>query len=158
MPPEVGPFDDENLQTADPEVYKWVSTEQQRQENTLEMIASENHVSPAVMAAVGSCLTNKYCEGYPGARYYAGCEYYDRIEDLAVLAETFDPERARGIVLDGITDTSYFTSRNNKFQSNNYTLEYSNQNFQPFKWIGGAVSVSVWKSKGMDTNGTFNWQ
>jgi glycine hydroxymethyltransferase len=71
------------LQTGDPEVWQIVSAEQQRQEHTLELIASENHTSPAVMAAVGSCLTNKYAEGYPGARYYGGCQYHDQVENLA---------------------------------------------------------------------------
>ena len=72
------------LQAADPEVWKWISAERERQENTLEMIASENHTSAAVMAAVGSCLTNKYAEGYPGRRYYSGTGFYDEIEQLAI--------------------------------------------------------------------------
>jgi len=67
----------------DPEVWKQIVQEQQRQQSTLELIASENHASPAVIAAMGSCLTNKYAEGYPGARYYGGCEFVDEIEDLA---------------------------------------------------------------------------
>ncbi len=68
----------------DPELWRMIADEQARQENTLEMIASENHASPAVMAAAGSCLTNKYCEGYPGKRYYSGCHYYDEVETLAI--------------------------------------------------------------------------
>jgi len=72
------------LQAADPEVWKWIAAERERQDNTLEMIASENHTSPAVMAAAGSCLTNKYCEGYPGKRYYSGTTFYDEIENLAI--------------------------------------------------------------------------
>ncbi len=75
---------DNPLQATDPEVWKWIATEAERQEHTLEMIASENHTSAAVMAAVGSCLTNKYCEGYPGKRYYSGTAYYDHIEQLAI--------------------------------------------------------------------------
>ena len=71
------------LSIGDNEVYRWVAAESDRQEHTLELIASENHVSTAVMAAVGSCLTNKYAEGYPGKRYYGGCQYHDQIEDLA---------------------------------------------------------------------------
>jgi glycine hydroxymethyltransferase len=71
------------LAAADPELFAWLEKEIARQDSTLELIASENHVSPAVMAAVGSCLTNKYAEGYPGARYYGGCFNYDQIEDLA---------------------------------------------------------------------------
>ena len=74
---------DVSLDARDPSLSKLIQAEQLRQEVTLELIASENHVSPAVMAAVGSCLTNKYAEGYPGRRYYGGCEFYDRIEDLA---------------------------------------------------------------------------
>lgn len=68
----------------DPEVAAIVKAEQERQEFTLEMIASENHASPAVMAAAGSCLTNKYAEGYPGKRYYSGCPNYDDVETLAI--------------------------------------------------------------------------
>jgi len=73
-----------SLQQTDPEIWRLISAEKQRQDNTLEMIASENHTSPAVMAAVGSCLTNKYCEGYPGKRYYSGCRFYDDVERLAI--------------------------------------------------------------------------
>ena len=58
--------------------------EEERQENNLELIASENFVSEAVMAAQGSILTNKYAEGYPGRRYYGGCEFVDIVENLAI--------------------------------------------------------------------------
>jgi glycine hydroxymethyltransferase len=71
------------LRTCDPDVAAALAAERQRQESTLELIASENHVSPAVMHTMGSWLTNKYAEGYPGARYYGGCEHHDRIEELA---------------------------------------------------------------------------
>ena len=71
------------LQTQDPEVWAAVDAERKRQQDGLEMIASENYTSPAVMQAVGSVLTNKYAEGYPGRRYYGGCENVDVIEDLA---------------------------------------------------------------------------
>lgn len=67
----------------DPEVASIIRSETRRQQNTLELIASENHVSPAVQHAMGTCLTNKYAEGYPGARYYGGCEFHDQIETLA---------------------------------------------------------------------------
>ena len=60
-----------------------INKEQQRQDNHIELIASENFVSKAVMEAVGSCLTNKYAEGYPGKRYYGGCQYVDEVEDIA---------------------------------------------------------------------------
>jgi glycine hydroxymethyltransferase len=67
----------------DPDVAKLMAAEAERQASTLELIASENHVTPAVMHAAGSWLTNKYAEGYPGKRYYGGCEFHDRIEDIA---------------------------------------------------------------------------
>ena len=71
------------LSEVDPKVAELIRLEQQRQESTLELIASENHVSRAVMEAAGSVLTNKYAEGYSGKRYYGGCQYYDQIETLA---------------------------------------------------------------------------
>ncbi len=67
----------------DPDVAELMAAEADRQASTLELIASENHVTPAVMHAAGSWLTNKYAEGYPGKRYYGGCEFHDRIEDIA---------------------------------------------------------------------------
>src|SRR5215212_5845972 len=73
-----------NLQETDPKIHDLIKREQQRQETTLELIASENHVSAAVLEAAGSVLTNKYAEGYPGARYYGGCEFYDQVETLAI--------------------------------------------------------------------------
>ncbi len=72
------------IEKIDPEIAKAIADEYQRQENTLEMIASENIASRAVMAAQGSVLTNKYAEGYPDKRYYGGCEYVDVAEKLAV--------------------------------------------------------------------------
>jgi glycine hydroxymethyltransferase len=71
------------LQQQDPEVYAAILAEEHRQQDGLEMIASENYTSVAVMQAVGSVLTNKYAEGYPGRRYYGGCEHVDVIENLA---------------------------------------------------------------------------
>ncbi len=71
------------IRATDPEAADIIAAEAARQESTIELIASENHTSPAVMAAAGSCLTNKYAEGYPGRRYYGGCEFHDRIETLA---------------------------------------------------------------------------
>src|SRR5688572_33396369 len=73
-----------SLAQADPQVAELIAKETQRQHSTVELIASENHVSQAVMEAAGSVLTNKYAEGYPGARYYGGCEDYDQIENLAI--------------------------------------------------------------------------
>ena len=72
------------IQNADPEVYEAMRLELDRQRNNIELIASENFVSPAVMAAVGSHLTNKYAEGLPGKRYYGGCQYVDIVENLAI--------------------------------------------------------------------------
>ena len=72
-----------SLQSHDPEIFRAISDEITRQQEGLEMIASENYTSPEVMEAVGSVLTNKYAEGYPGKRYYGGCENVDTVEDLA---------------------------------------------------------------------------
>ena len=77
-------MDKETLRAVDPAVADALAGERTRQEETLAMIASENHVSEAVLEAQGSVLTNKYAEGYPGARYYAGCEYADEVEELAI--------------------------------------------------------------------------
>src|SRR4030095_17017823 len=72
------------LATADPELWKAIGGENQRQEDHIELIASENYASVAVMAAQGSQLTNKYAEGYPGKRYYGGCEFVDVAERIAL--------------------------------------------------------------------------
>ena len=71
------------LAEQDPQVAEAISEELDRQRNSIELIASENFTSPAVMQAMGSVLTNKYAEGYPGKRYYGGCEKVDIVEDLA---------------------------------------------------------------------------
>ncbi len=73
-----------DYKTFDPDLWAAIAKEEQRQENNLELIASENFVSEAVMAAQGSILTNKYAEGYPGHRYYGGCEFVDIVENLAI--------------------------------------------------------------------------
>ena len=75
---------DVRIETYDPELAKAIAAETQRQEDHVELIASENYTSPAVMEAQGSQLTNKYAEGYPGKRYYGGCEYVDIAEQLAI--------------------------------------------------------------------------
>jgi glycine hydroxymethyltransferase len=72
------------LARTDPELWDAINLENRRQEDHVELIASENYVSPAVLAAQGSALTNKYAEGYPGRRYYGGCEYVDMAETLAI--------------------------------------------------------------------------
>ena len=72
------------LQTQDPEVAACIENEFQRQKQNIELIASENIASPAVIAAMGSVLTNKYAEGYPGKRYYGGCDYVDVLETIAI--------------------------------------------------------------------------
>ena len=71
------------MEQEDPDIATCMAREADRQQRTLELIASENHVSPAVMHTMGSWLTNKYAEGYPGKRYYGGCEHHDKIEDIA---------------------------------------------------------------------------
>ena len=84
------------LRREDEQVGVWLERECARQQENIELIASENITSPAVMAAVGSCLTNKYAEGYPGRRYYGGCEYVDEIERLAIdrVKKLFGAEHA----------------------------------------------------------------
>ena len=88
LPPETAhsehPTDISTIAMVDPQVARILENEAHRQATTLEMIASENHVSRAVLEAAGSVMTNKYAEGYPGARYYGGCRYYDEVEQLAI--------------------------------------------------------------------------
>jgi len=74
----------ENLSKVDPEIAGLINEEKERQQRNIELIASENFTSEAVMEAAGSCLTNKYAEGYPNRRYYGGCEVVDRVEELAI--------------------------------------------------------------------------
>ena len=83
------------LKSLDPEVYRAITNELERQRNYLELIASENIVSEAVLEAQGSIFTNKYAEGYPSKRYYGGCDYADVIENLAI-------ERARQLFQGGV--------------------------------------------------------
>ena len=78
------------IENYDPELAKAIDLEERRQEEHIELIASENYASNRVMAAQGSVLTNKYAEGYPWKRYYGGCEYVDDVESLAI-------ERARSV-------------------------------------------------------------
>ena len=74
----------ETLKNFDSEIFNAINKELKRQQDNVELIASENIVSKAVLEAQGSVLTNKYAEGYPGRRYYGGCEYVDEIEQLAI--------------------------------------------------------------------------
>lgn len=85
-----------HMERVDSEVYQLIKKEEHRQEFGIELIASENYCSKAVMEAQGSCLTNKYAEGYPGKRYYDGCEFVDQVETLAIdrLNEIFGTEYA----------------------------------------------------------------
>src|SRR5665648_205952 len=87
---------DASLKQADPEMAALLNRELERQQDNLELIASENFTPRAVLEAVGSVLTNKYAEGYPGARYYGGCEVVDQVEQLAIdrLKQLFDAEYA----------------------------------------------------------------
>src|ERR1700760_869707 len=78
------------VEQTDPEIFAAIQAEHRRQEEHIELIASENYASPAVMAAQGSQLTNKYAEGYPGKRYYGGCEFVDVVGPLAI-------HRAKGL-------------------------------------------------------------
>ncbi|QIO24949.1 serine hydroxymethyltransferase [Haloarcula sp. JP-L23] len=87
---------DSDLSASEPDVQAAIRGEKRRQEENLEMIASENHVSKAVLEAQGSVLTNKYAEGYPGSRYYGGCDHVDTVEQLAIdrAKELFGAEHA----------------------------------------------------------------
>ena len=84
------------VEQTDPEIWAAIQAENARQEHHIELIASENYASPAVMAAQGSQLTNKYAEGYPGKRYYGGCEHVDVAEQLAIdrLKQIFGADAA----------------------------------------------------------------
>src|SRR3989440_6474510 len=84
------------LRETDPEIADLIEQEIARQNDGLELIASENFVSPAVLEAMGSPLTNKYAEGLPGKRYYGGCEIIDRVEQLAIdrVKKLFDADHA----------------------------------------------------------------
>ncbi|MCI9627268.1 MAG: serine hydroxymethyltransferase [Clostridia bacterium] len=89
-------YSTEEVKKIDPEIAELIEKEVSRQRNKIELIASENFVSPAVMEAMGTPLTNKYAEGYPGKRYYGGCEYVDGVETLAIerAKELFGAEHA----------------------------------------------------------------
>ena len=92
-----------HLQKQDPQIYAAIMHEEKRQAEELELIASENYVSPAVLETMGSILTNKYSEGYPGKRYYAGQENIDVIENLAIdrAKELFGAEHVNVQALSG---------------------------------------------------------
>ena len=77
-------FFNNNIKYTDPEVYETLKKELERQQNQIELIASENIASKAVLNAQGSVMTNKYAEGYPGKRYYGGCEFVDEAENIAL--------------------------------------------------------------------------
>ncbi len=89
-------YDYEDLQNNDTELFDYIIGEKNRQSRNIELIASENFVSPTVLSAVGSILTNKYAEGYPNKRYYGGCEEVDKVEQLAIdrVKELFGAEHA----------------------------------------------------------------
>jgi glycine hydroxymethyltransferase len=85
-------YSQQTLKSVDPDLWAIIQQEHKRQEQHIELIASENYTSPAVMSAQGSQLTNKYAEGYTSRRYYSGCEYVDLAEELALdrLKKLFD--------------------------------------------------------------------
>ena len=84
------------IKKVDPELYEIINREQNREHDTLELIASENFTSPAILEAAGGIMTNKYAEGYPGKRYYGGCIHVDEAENLAIdrLKKLFGVEYA----------------------------------------------------------------
>ena len=125
-----------SLQQNDVTIFEAIEKESNRQHTTLELIASENFVSEAVLEAMGTVITNKYAEGYPGKRYYGGCEYVDIAEDVARdrLKELFGAEHANvqphsGAQANMAVFYSFFTARG-----------YSDGN-EPFSWW----SLNAWK-------------
>ena len=129
----------------DSQVFEIISKEAKRQSNTIELIASENHVSSAVTEAVGSCFTNKYAEGYPGKRYYFGCDNYDEMEILAQerakLAKT-EPEDYNDIIIEQLkSDGSKlrtWTLVNSFIRSVNYgDLDYSSDDLVSLEIVIG---------------------
>ena len=82
------------LKKQDPAVHALIEQEHTRQEEEINLIASENAVSEAVLAATACIMTNKYAEGYPGKRYYAGCAHVDSVEELALSMQMYNPTRA----------------------------------------------------------------
>ena len=85
-----------NLNLVDLEIAQIINQETERQRSTIDLIASENYVNESVLEATGSVFTNKYAEGYPGKRYYAGCEFVDKVENLAIerCKKLFNAEHA----------------------------------------------------------------
>ena len=114
------------LQSVDNELYNAVQKERDREHNTLELIASENFVSRAVLEAAGSVMTNKYAEGYPGKRYYGGCEWVDVAENLARdrVKKLYSAEYANVQPHSGSQANMavYFTLLNPEIQSWGWTL------------------------------------
>ena len=142
----------------DPELWQWIDAEAKRQEQNIELIASENYASPAVMAAQGSCLTNKYAEGYPGKRYYGGCEFVDEVERLAI-------ERAKKLFCEpagvemAVNVQPHSGARTVDIECGSTTNSLKRQREAAFSvsYFGIQVSAAVWKSSGIksleDLNG-----
>ena len=126
----------EEVKAVDPEIAQAIVDEQERQNSHIELIASENWVSKAVMAAMGSILTNKYAEGYPGKRYYGGCECVDVVENLAI-------ERAKELLKEDV-DIKYLYSLVG-FKNYNYF-------FVAFKKIVGCTPIQFKKNCIQDKN------
>lgn len=119
------------LQTQDPEVAACIENEFQRQKQNIELIASENIASPAVIAAMGSVLTNKYAEGYPGKRYYGGCDYVDVLETIAI-------ERAKSCSARPMPMCSHTPARRQIWRS---TPRFCSRAIRSWAWILPAVAI-----------------
>ena len=145
----------------DPEVAKAMEDELGRQRNNLELIASENLVSEAVMAAMGSHLTNKYAEGYPGKRYYGGCQYVDVVETIAIerAKKLFGDLKAMGYNTCIISNNkeyrvkpladevgSLYVSKAGKPSPKNYVkaMEYMNTDKSDTYFVGDQLFTDVW--------------
>ena len=129
------------LEKIDPEIAEIIENEKNRQINGLELIASENLASHAVLEAMGSILTNKYAEGYPGKRYYGGCEFHDMAENLARdrVCSLFGAEHANVQPHSGVTGANmavYFSTLKPGGQN---TIHESFPGWPPLSWISGKL-------------------
>ncbi len=135
-------FFEKSLSETDPELFKAVNDELIRQQNHIELIASENIVSKAVLEAQGSVLTNKYAEGYPGKRYYNGCEHVDVAEQLAIdrLKKLFNCKFANAQPHSGAQQMELFFSI---IKSRGYIFRYELKFWWPY--YSRIKDIYVWK-------------
>ena len=154
-------YDFDEIMNTDPEIADAIKAEMERQNSHIELIASENWVSKAVMAAMGSPLTNKYAEGYPGKRYYGGCQYVDVVETIAIerAKKLFGDLKAMGYNTCIISNNkeyrvkpladevgSLYVSKAGKPSPKNYVkaMEYMNTDKSDTYFVGDQLFTDVW--------------